>query len=249
MPNDQVEVSTVHGFNYTHSGNIGLEEISFEGFFPHVVLSESGVGAQDSKNRASYIPEYITFGEGDSSYRYRPPKDWVENLVTAMRANQPLLFAVYPTNGDGAIISGGSKEIIEPTAMSVASFDWNMGVSVGGSRRDVNYTITLKRWRRQSIYITNYVSQPTIYSQYRLSTGNRDYNTIIVPTGVAGRPSPTLSKIAVDVLQDARRWKEIRAKNDFYPNEPESMKGTKLAKSKVTANHRPFPGRKLRMPK
>lgn len=255
VPNDQVEISTVHGFNYTHSGNIGLEEISFESFFPHVTLetvTQNGNKVQraaNASNVASYIPEYLSFDGTDYSYQYRTPRAWVENLVTAMRANQPLLFSIYPTDGSGSIIVTGGKEIIAPTPMSVAAFDWNMGVSVGGSRKDINYSITLKRWKRQSIQISNYVSQPLIYAQYRLSTARRDYNTIVVPKSVAGRPSPTLVKIAIDILHDGRRWREIRKLNEFYDSEPGAKNGKKLATNKVPANHRPMPGRLLLMPK
>ena len=153
VPNSQQSVTTISGFTYTHAGAIELDEISFDGFFPYV----NAVATSFPK----YIPSYIhSLANRDKTkpYAYRGPMEWVQELVTAMRANQPLLFSVYAVDENNTFtVASGS--VIEPVAMSVSSFNWDMGVSVGGGRRDVNYSITLKRWRRQSICITNYVKQ------------------------------------------------------------------------------------------
>lgn len=252
VPNSQGTVSTVHGFNYTHAGNIELDELSFESFFPYI----GGTG-----DRPGFLPDYIELGGGNYNYRHRDPREWVENLVTAMRANQPLIFSVYSVDAAGQIVSDQGHEIIEPTAMSVASFEWDMGSSVGGSRRDVNYSISLKRWRRQSISITNYVAQPTIYTKYNLSTvKGKSYNHITVPSkgkNAAGvDQGPTLAQIAIDILHDARRWKDIASLNRFYKTEPAYIPSTKAGKQKnliktanVKRSHRPKVGRPLKVPK
>jgi len=224
VPNSQQIVNTVHGFQYTHAGNIELDEISFEGFFPFVDPTEP---------TPDFIPEYISVGNNTAgAYNYRIPRQWVENLVTAMRANQPLIFSVHASTSQNAAAMTDTGLIIEPTAMSVASFSWDMGTSVGGSRRDVNYSITLKRWRRQSICITNYVAQPSIAKNYNLSPGPAgvNYNKITL-----NKPT-SLMVLARDLLHDVKRWKDIYDIN----------KGvlTKLGfNSRTKAGSRPIPNK------
>ena len=146
VPNSVNEITTINGFSYTHAGAVQLDEISFEGFFPYI--------DQSSSTLPGYVPEYISLNRTSNTFTYHSPKEWVGNLVTAMRSNQPLLFGIH-ANTD--LTSEGM--VVEPVAMSVTSFSWNMGTSVGGSRRDVAYSITLKRWRRQRLPITNFTNQ------------------------------------------------------------------------------------------
>lgn len=213
VPNSPSEVTTISGFTYTHAGPIQLDEISFEGFFPDVSDPADLVSAPSK--RPQFIPEYINFSSGATEYGYKSPREWVTNLVTAMRANQPLIFSVYVRDGSGSVFITDSGMVVEPVAMSIASFDWNMGVSVGGSRRDVNYSITLKRWRRQSLTLTNYVRQPNqtygTSQTWPAGSGNSGGNVRIYTV----RNRDTLFRIAALplVLGNGRRWIEIYRNN------------------------------------
>ena len=201
VPNSPTTVTTISGFNYTHAGAIELDEISFEGFFPYVDTTNLG-----NSPAPAFIPDYISY-TGGGPYSYRVPRDWVERLVTAMRANQPLLFGIYATGSAGTVVQTSQGTIIEPTAMSVSSFDWDMGVSVGGTRQDVNYKMTLKRWRRQSICITNYVSNPNFTGGG--TTNPNPSGGGSTPRLYTVRPGDYLIKIAQRELKNGHRWREI----------------------------------------
>jgi hypothetical protein len=264
VPNSQQSITTVSGFTYTHAGSIELDEVSFESFFPFVSREEHtrrvpgrgpGSGWVNSTYFAptstvpDYVPDYINMS-GAGPYGYKTPREWVENLVTAMRANQPLIFSVYASNNGGAAVTSDSGMVIEPTAMSIASFDWNMGTSVGGTNRDVNYSITLKRWRRQSICITNYVNNPNAITVTNGSggsgggQGSRKYTT---------KEKDTLFKIAQNKkygLGDGHKWRKI-----YNLNKPLIDKAYNLykiahsGKDKSLARFPLVPGMVLKMPR
>lgn len=198
VPNSQNEVTSLNGFSYTHAGPIQLDEITFEGFLPYINTAEvtRAIAPRGSNSTGrvtglnlnqipDFIPEYLSFtrpnaiGSAGGSYAYHSPKEWVSNLVTAMRANQPLLFSVYSASGADFTIKTDTGVIIEPVAMSVSAFNWNMGTSVGGSRGDISYSITLKRWRRQYMSITNYVKQPaqSVVGAVTWPVGSKDGHT------------------------------------------------------------------------
>jgi hypothetical protein len=150
VPSSPTTVTTINGFMFTHAGPIDLDEISFDGFFPFWAAGEG--------DKPNFIPDYIIMdtSKGASELVYRTPHDWVQTLVTAMRANQPLIFSVYASDATNAIVTTKGI-IVEPTVMSVSAFSWKMGTAVGGTRRDIEFSITLKRWRRQTLEISNYV--------------------------------------------------------------------------------------------
>lgn len=192
-PNSLTEITTLNGVSYTHAGPEQLEEITFDSFFPAVSAGEEV---------PSYVPDYIGLDAG--KFIYKTPNEWVTNLLKAMRVNQPLLFSIYAVDGSGQITSDKSGIVVEPVIMSVSSFDWNMGSSIGGSRFDVSYSITLKRWRQQNMRITNFVKTPSyLWPQSGTSGGNvRRYKT---------RPGDTMTKISgrKGVLGDQRRAREL----------------------------------------
>ena len=141
-PNDAQTISTISGLDYSHAGNLSLEEISFEGFFPFVV--------NDGSPMPEFLPSYL------GAYGYRDPSTLVSNFITAMRANQPLLFSIFAVNNN-AIPTSKGVTIIKPVAVTVNSFDWALGNATGGTRQDVTYTMTLRKWRDQSIRVNNFV--------------------------------------------------------------------------------------------
>lgn len=205
VPNSPQTISTINGLTYTHAGPIELDEISFSGFFPFLIGPRS--------SWPSFIPEYFINQSNSQSigaskvFTYRSPERWVKELVTAMRANQPIVFSVYAVDDDTnnfAITSGGM--IIQPVVCTVASFDWNMGVGVGGSRRDIEYNITLKRWRRQQVRVTNFVQQAT---NNRGATGNTRGDNGPQFRKYTVKAGDYLVKIAQNLLGDGRRWREI----------------------------------------
>jgi len=141
-PNDSQTISTISGLDYSHAGNLSLEEISFEGFFPFVV--------NDGSPMPEFLPSYL------GAYGYRDPSTLVSNFITAMRANQPLLFSIYAVDNN-AIPTSEGVTIILPVAVTINSFDWALGNATGGTRQDVTYTMTLRKWRDQSISVSNFV--------------------------------------------------------------------------------------------
>jgi len=206
IPNSPTSVTTISGFTYTHAGPIDLDEITFEGFFPYVDNDFTNLKSTDSQPLPDFIPSYIsTFG----TYAYHGPREWVENLVTAMRANQPLIFSVYATDNSGRLVATSDGVILEPTAMSVSSFQWDMGTGVGGSRRDVRYSITLKRWRRQQMPITQYVD-PTNSTTGGGGPGS-GHPHCKSPHKV--KKGETLHKLAQHCLGSASDFKLIQNKN------------------------------------
>lgn len=142
VPNSPQTVTTISGLQYSHAGDIELEEISFEGFFPHI-------GPDGGNKLPSYVPHYI------HTYGYRRPQRLVSEFTTAMRANQPVLFSIFANDSTGVASSAGVT-VIEPIAMSISSFEWQMGNATGGTRRDITYSMTLKRWRSQTIKVTTF---------------------------------------------------------------------------------------------
>jgi len=142
-PNDAQTISTISGIDYSHAGNISLEEVSFEGFFPFVV--------NDGSPLPDFLPSYL-----DAYGGVRDPSTFVSEFTTAMRANQPLLFSIFAVDHNVVPTSEGCT-IIKPVAVTVNSFDWALGNATGGTRQDITYTMTLRKWRRQSISVSNYV--------------------------------------------------------------------------------------------
>ena len=232
VPNSQTTITTISGFTYTHAGNIELDEISFEGFFPFV----NGTSAQPD-----FLPKYLSTTGDSATFAYRTPNEWVTNLVTAMRANQPLLFSVFAIDESSTISTSGGV-IIQPVAMSISSFDWNMGTSVGGSRRDINYSITLKRWRRQSLCITNYVGNikpgggGANGADPDVNVGIKKYTTKHKDTlYIIAQRSP--AKMG---LGNGHRWGEINALNHKVIEKSYNIYLKNLpsgAKKKTKANH------------
>lgn len=150
VPNSPQSISTISGLTYSHAGNIDLEQVSFEGFFPFI---QGNGGINDPDKWPAFIPGYVR------KYGYHDPASLVTNFTTAMRANQPVLFSIFATNADQIPTSNGTT-IIEPIAMSISSFDWNLGNATGGTRQDVEYKMTLTRWRQQTISVANFVRKP-----------------------------------------------------------------------------------------
>lgn len=145
VPNSQQKISTISGMMYSHAGDIDLEEVSFEGFFPFLT------GNMDTWPK--YVPAYV------GKYGYRDPQVLVSRFTTAMRANQPIKFSVFALDADSIPTSTGAS-VIEPTTMSISSFNWELGNATGGTRQDVTYSMTLTRWRRQTISVSNFVRRP-----------------------------------------------------------------------------------------
>lgn len=144
VPSSPNVITTISGNTFTHAGNIELEEITFSGFFPFLD------NPTDTTHRPQYIPDYIT------STDYHSPGEWVSKLVSAFRANQPLEFCIYaPTPLSNTTVTSDSGLVIYPTSVSIAAFDWTMG-SAGGDRRDVEFNITLKRWKEQRMQADSY---------------------------------------------------------------------------------------------
>jgi len=141
-PNDSQTISTISGIDYSHAGNISLEEVSFEGFFPFIV--------DDGSPKPEFLPSYL------GAYGYRDPTTLISVFITAMRANQPLLFSIFAVDHN-AIPTSEGVTIIKPVAVTVSSFDWALGNATGGTRQDITYSMTLKKWRRQSISVSNFV--------------------------------------------------------------------------------------------
>lgn len=195
VPNNQNVINTISGFQYTHAGNIELDEISWSGVFPFL----EGVESQWPK----YIPEWLQ--RNGHVKRYRPPSRWIAELTTAMRANQPLIFAVYAVDEQNRLLTSSDRSaIIKPLIVSVSSFDWNMGTSVGGHRQDVEYNITLKRWRRQSICIGNFVTRPNRTDK---EPHERPDNAQVTKYTV--KRGDYLIRIAQRLLGNGNRWREI----------------------------------------
>jgi len=143
-PNSPQNISTISGLHYSHAGDIDLETISFEGFFPYV---------SDTNSAPEFIPPYVGL------YGYREPSLLVSTFTTAMRANQPILFSIFASDYNRVPTSLGVA-IVEPVVMSISAFEWSLGNATGGTRQDVTYSMTLTKWRQQTISVTNYVRKP-----------------------------------------------------------------------------------------
>lgn len=142
IPNSPQTINTISGLVYSHAGDIDLEEVSFEGFFPHITGPVN--------EWPSFIPPYVKL------YGYRTPTRCVTEFTTAMRANQPFWFSIF-ANDANAITSSAGPTVIEPILMSISSFEWSLGNATGGTRQDITYSMTLKKWRRQTISVVNRV--------------------------------------------------------------------------------------------
>ena len=143
-PNNPQVITTISGVNYSHAGNVELETVSFEGFFPYV---------SDSNSAPQFVPAYVGL------YGYREPSLLVSTFTTAMRANQPILFSIFASDHDRVPTSDGVA-IIQPVVMSISSFEWSLGNATGGTRQDVTYSMTLTKWRQQNLSITNFIRVP-----------------------------------------------------------------------------------------
>ncbi len=235
VPGEAKTINTISGLQYTHAGNIELDEISFEGFLPFVTTHR---GNGMANPYPEYIPEYV-----GTTYKYRTPSRWVRELVTAFRANQPLRFCVFAANDQSEQRGLLTDEavIIAPMAVTVSAFDWGMG-GIGGNRKDIRYSITLKRWRRQNICIGNYIKPPN--ESGRNPENGNDRGERPPTKKYTVKKGDTLLKIAQKLLGDGRRRQEI-----YEMNKPELNKQLKKRGQRINNPNLIYPGTVLVIPR
>lgn len=133
--NEQVDVVSITGINYTHAGPVGLAEVDIEGFFPWF----------DSLNFPSYVHPYV------NRYGFFDPLTLSTMFTKAMNSGQPIFFTVSDPRSNAAV---------QPSmVVTVTNFQWEMRHGYG---KDRFVTITLREWVPQLIWSGGF--GPTAYT-------------------------------------------------------------------------------------
>lgn len=119
------EITAVSGLSFIHGGAFPLEEITMEGFFPHL-------SPQQSK------PDYIPFDTYKQNFYNAPVLR--NKFIALMNSAQPFRFTVSDPSSDSAIFPA--------TPMIVTSFEYEYRFGHG---RDIFWSMTLKKWNPQRL--------------------------------------------------------------------------------------------------
>ncbi len=177
LGNTATTISTVGGRTYSHAVGIDLEKISFSGYLPNVDWDNPPSTITPTFNRS------IMGGPGELANKFRE----------AMKANQPLIFAVHP------LVAGSLLDpVVVPVEVTITNFTRTVKHGHGA---DIFYEMELQRWYPQQLAVgPARASNSSPPSNDGTKPQRRKYTV---------KNGDTLASIAHAQLDNIHRWREI----------------------------------------